>query len=70
MFGSCLALLAVLVALFIPDASGVASIKNVNSPGKQRQRSRTSQSDYESATDSTYFDQENMRLLADESKPD
>ena len=69
MFGSCLALLAVLVALFIPDANGLTNIKNLNSPGRQRQRSRTSQSEYESATDSTFFDQENVQLLVDESKP-
>ena len=69
MFGSCLALLAVLVALFIPDVNGAGSIKNMNSPGKQRQRSRTSQSDYESATDSNFLDQENIRLLTDDSKP-
>jgi len=68
-FGSCLALLAVLVALFIPDANGLTNIKNLNSPGRQRQRSRTSQSEYESATDSTFFDQENVQLLVDESKP-
>lgn len=68
-FGSCLALLAVLVALFIPDTTGHVAGKRSQSPGKRR--SRTSCSEYESGTDSHLQPQENLRLLDEEAqKPD
>ena len=68
-FGACLALLAVLVALFIPDANGTMVLKNLGSPGKRRQRSRTSLSEYESGTDTQLMNQESVRLLSDDNKP-
>ena len=69
MFGSCLALLAVLVAFFIPDVNGVPKKNSVGSPGKARQRSRTSLSEYESGTDTQLSNQENVCLLSDSNKP-
>ncbi|XP_065070035.1 hippocampus abundant transcript 1 protein-like [Rhopilema esculentum] len=68
-FGSCLALLAVLVAFFIPDGNGMPKKNSVGSPGKARQRSRTSLSEYESGTDTQLSNQENVCLLSDSNKP-
>eukprot|EP00112_Aurelia_sp_Birch-Aquarium-sp1_P007467 Seg1814.10 transcript_id=Seg1814.10/GoldUCD/mRNA.D3Y31 product="Hippocampus abundant transcript 1 protein" protein_id=Seg1814.10/GoldUCD/D3Y31 len=68
-FGACMAFLAVLVALFIPDANGTMVLKNLGSPGKRRQRSRTSLSEYESGTDTQLMNQESVRLLSDDIKP-
>eukprot|EP00794_Sanderia_malayensis_P008132 gene8132-9002_t len=63
-FGSCLALLAVLVALFIPDSTGM--VGRMNSPGrKSSHRSATSLSEYESGNESQNLTSENSRLLAD-----
>ena len=66
-FGSCLALLAVLVALFIPDSTG-SMVNRTHSPGRKftRRSAGTSLSEYDSGNDSQNLNKENVRLLADE----